>query len=71
MALGCLCSKEAYSVELKKHIFSKEIHFCQRQEQLENSFPVRIQVVLKGILPANHSFQGREKLILFQIGLSS
>jgi hypothetical protein len=24
---------------------------------------------LKGILPANHSFQGGEKLILFQIGL--
>jgi hypothetical protein len=26
---------------------------------------------LKGIIPGNHSFQGGERLILFQIGLSS
>jgi hypothetical protein len=32
---------------------------------------VRIELVFKGILPENHSFQGGERLILFQNGLFS
>jgi hypothetical protein len=30
---------------------------------------VRIELVLKGILPVNHSFQCVERLIFFQIGV--
>jgi hypothetical protein len=32
---------------------------------------VRIELVFQGLLPAKHSFQGGEKLILFQMGLYS
>jgi hypothetical protein len=32
---------------------------------------LKTEIVLKGILLANQSFQGGEKLILFQIGISS
>jgi hypothetical protein len=38
---------------------------------LVHCFSVRIELVLKGVLPANQTFHGGERLIFFQIGQSS
>jgi hypothetical protein len=49
----------------------KEHHLCEKQEHVAHYLPVRIESVFKGILPANHSFQGGEILNLLQIGVFS
>jgi hypothetical protein len=41
------------------------------QEHIPPCFPLRCELVFERILPATKSFQGGEKLILFQIGLFS
>jgi hypothetical protein len=47
---------------------SKENPLCSKQEHRARFYPVRF---LKAVLPENHCFQVRERLILFQIGLLS
>jgi hypothetical protein len=59
-----------YSAELKKHMhLSKENHVCYTVEHIAHCVPVRIELVLKGILPAQQGFQWGEMHILFQIVL--
>jgi hypothetical protein len=37
--------------------------------QIAHCFPLRIELVFKGVLTAYQNYQGGERLILFQIGL--
>jgi hypothetical protein len=49
--IGSLSSKEAYSADFKKHMYhSKENHLCYQLQHLEHRFPVKIELVFKGIL---------------------
>jgi hypothetical protein len=41
------------------------------RKHLAHCIPLRIELVVKGIIPANHCFQGGKALILLQIGLFS
>jgi hypothetical protein len=57
---------------MKKHMYlSKEIHACYKPQPPAQCFPVRDELDLKVILPANQTFKGGEKIILFHIGLFS
>jgi hypothetical protein len=44
---------------------------CVRAGACSHPFLLRIELVLKVILPPNHSFQGGEMLLFLQIGLFS
>jgi hypothetical protein len=57
---------------MKKHMYlSKEIHACYKPQPPAQCFPVTDELDLKVILPANQTFKGGEKIILFQTGLFS
>jgi hypothetical protein len=63
-------SKQAYSAELKKHMYLlKESHVYKKQKHLAPCFPVSILLTFEWNLTAYQGFQVGEPLILFQIGL--
>jgi hypothetical protein len=65
--VGCLCSKYAYSAEWKKHMYlSKENHLHYKLQHQGQCFPVKIELVFKGILPATLIFLDGDKLFLIQ-----
>jgi hypothetical protein len=69
--MSFLCSIQAFSADLKKHMFlSEENNLCDKQDYLSHSFPVRLHVVLNEMPRATSSFQYRDKISLFKIGLS-
>ena len=49
--------------------FSKENHPCCKQEYLAPCFSMSAELEFERILPANHTFQRVERLILFHTGL--
>jgi hypothetical protein len=60
----------AYSDKLKKDVNrSKENHLCWNHDHIVQWFPVKIEIVLKGIFLAKNSFQGGDRLCLLQVGL--
>jgi hypothetical protein len=66
---GSFCYKDAHSDHLKKHMHLDNETTHVRISRIYHTLSVRIEWVLKGIVPENQSFQGGEKLILIQIGL--
>lgn len=53
-------------MELKKYLyFWVENNMSEKQELLAHWFPVRIELVLEGILPAFYVFQGGDTLSVF------
>jgi hypothetical protein len=59
-------AKQAYSAGLKKHIISPKKPSILEAAASTHCFPMRSELVLKRILPANRTFQGGEMLIFFQ-----
>jgi hypothetical protein len=60
-----VCYKEVPSDKFEKLMnFSKDNNQCQRLQNLAHFFPVRIELLLKGILPANQNIQGDVRLFL-------
>jgi hypothetical protein len=49
----------------------KENPLCLKQESLVHCFPLKSELVLKGILPPTYVFQRGDRPSLFQIGLFS
>jgi hypothetical protein len=46
--IGCVCSKWAYKLELKKHIYlSKENHLCEMLQHVTHFFTLRNQLGCK------------------------
>jgi hypothetical protein len=62
--IGSVFSKLAFSTELNNTFHSIKYHLCKKQEHLEHGFPVRTELVFKGILPANQKFHGVVRLFL-------
>lgn len=66
LGIFTFCSKQTSSVELKKYLyFWVENNTSEKQELLAHWFPVRIELVLEGILPAFYVFQGGDTLSVF------
>jgi hypothetical protein len=63
-----LCAKLAYSARVKHMHITNENHYLEVGAS-GTLFSVRIEYVLVGIPRVNYTFQGGERLILFQIGL--
>jgi hypothetical protein len=58
-----------YSKVEETDLSLEETHLYKEQYQLAHYFPVRIELVLKVLLPANCTFHDGERLNLLQIGL--
>jgi hypothetical protein len=67
---GSLCSKWAYSVELKRHLYIyEETQLWWSEEHLVHCFPVRIELVFERNTSYNYVFQGQIRLCFLQIEL--
>jgi hypothetical protein len=55
--IGSVSSKQAYSAELKKHMYlSKENHLCLKVQQQAHRFPVRTELVFERSTSCNSEF---------------
>jgi hypothetical protein len=70
--IGCVCSKPAYSAELKKHMYlSLENHLHLKLQHLAHYLPVRIELFFERNTSVMWVFQSGDWLSLIQIGLFS
>jgi hypothetical protein len=68
LAIGSVCSKKAYSPDLKKHMYlSKEKHLWKQLPHLAHCFPGRFQLVFERSTSCYSKFSRWKRLILLQI----